>query len=54
MDISTITDIDKLKSLAYDTVIVIERQQQNLRVIQERISSLESESSPLAEAPKKR
>ena len=54
MDISTITDIDKLKSLAYDTVIMIERQQQNLRVIQERITSLESENAPIAEAPKKR
>ncbi|MFZ2544451.1 MAG: hypothetical protein WAW80_00535 [Candidatus Saccharimonadales bacterium] len=46
MDISTITDIDKLKSLAYDTLNVIEQQQQNLRIIQERIAQIEKESEP--------
>ena len=45
MDISTVTDITRLKSLAYDTVITIEQQQQNLRIIQERISQLENNAS---------
>ena len=43
MDISTITDIDKLKSLAYDALIAVEQQQQNLRIIQERIVQIEQD-----------
>lgn len=41
MDISKITDLDKLKALAYDTLTLIEQQQQNLRIIQDRISQIE-------------
>ena len=44
MDISSITDIDKLKALAYDTLNVIEQQQQNLRILQERIAQLDQEA----------
>ena len=47
MDISSITDINKLKAMAYDTLNVIEQQQQNLRILQERIAQLEqSEQEP--------
>lgn len=41
MDISQITDIDKLKALAYDTLQVIDAQQNNLRIIQQRILELQ-------------
>lgn len=41
MDISNITDMDKLKALAYDTLQVIEAQQNNLRIIQQRILELQ-------------
>ena len=44
MDISSITDIDKLKAMAYDTLNVIEQQQQNLRILQERITQVEQEA----------
>jgi hypothetical protein len=46
MDISSITDIDKLKALAYDTLNVIEQQQQNLRILQERIAQLDQQEPP--------
>lgn len=46
MDISSITDINKLKAMAYDTLNVIEQQQQNLRILQERIVQLEQEDQP--------
>lgn len=41
MDISQITDIDKLKALAYDTLQAIEAQQNNLRIVQQRIIELQ-------------
>lgn len=41
MDISKIVDMDKLKALAYDTLQIIEAQQNNLRIIQQRIVELQ-------------
>lgn len=46
MDLSTIDDIDKLKSMAYDALIAVEQLQQNLRVIQERISQVQQMPKP--------
>jgi uncharacterized coiled-coil protein SlyX len=40
MDISQETDIDKLKSLAYDQILALENAQQNLRVLNERIAQV--------------
>ena len=45
MDISTISDINQLKAIAYDTMQAIELQQNNLRLIQQRIAELE-QSAP--------
>lgn len=41
MDISKITDVNELKALAYDTLQVLEAQQNNLRIIQQRIVELQ-------------
>lgn len=41
MDISQVNDIKEVKALAYDTLQLIERQQNNLRLIQQRIAELE-------------
>lgn len=45
MDISTISDINQLKAMAYDTLQAIELQQNNLRLIQQRIVELEQSAS---------
>ncbi|MCA9334705.1 hypothetical protein KC953_01005 [Candidatus Saccharibacteria bacterium] len=41
MDISQINDAKELKALAYDTLQVVEVQQNNLRLIQQRLAELE-------------
>lgn len=43
MDISKVTDLKELKALAFDTLQAIEVQQNNLRLIQQRIAELEQE-----------
>ena len=43
MDISNVTDLKELKALAFDTLQAIEVQQNNLRLIQQRIAELEQE-----------
>lgn len=43
MDISKVTDVNELKALAYDTLQVIEAQQNNLRIIQQRIIELQQD-----------
>ncbi len=45
MDISQITDMKELKALAFDTLQAIEVQQNNLRLIQQRIVELEQEQT---------
>lgn len=45
MDISTISDINQLKAIAYDTLQAIDLQQNNLRLIQQRIAELEQAGS---------
>lgn len=37
MELSTITDLDKLKSLAYDEIVKKEQAENNLRLINQRI-----------------
>lgn len=51
MDISTINDVNQLKALAYDTLQAVEVQQNNLRLIQQRINELQQEQP--AEVKKK-
>ncbi len=41
MDITQITDMKELKVLAYDTMQALEVQQNNLRLIQQRMAELE-------------
>ncbi len=41
MDITKVTDEKELKALAYDTVQALEVQQNNLRLIQQRLKELE-------------
>jgi len=47
MDLTTISDIDKLKSLAFDQIQAIEQAQANLRAIQTRIQQV-TQSTPEA------
>ncbi len=51
MDISNITDIDKLKSMAYDEVVAKARAEENLRVIEGRMIQLRQ--SGQTETPEK-
>lgn len=46
MDISDITDIQQLKAIAYDQMLMLDRLQQNLALIHARISELESQPEP--------
>ena len=46
MDVSTITEMKELKAIAYDTLQLIERQQNNLRILQQRIAELEQNPIP--------
>ena len=41
MDLTTITDIDKLKALAYDQIQLLNQAQQNLQMINARIQQLQ-------------
>jgi len=43
MDISKETSIEKLKALAFDTIGRIEMEQNNLRILQQRIAELGKE-----------
>lgn len=43
MDITKITDIDRLKSLAYDQMQLLNQSQQNLQVINARIQQVQEE-----------
>ena len=40
MDLAEITDINELKAMAYDQIVVAQQAQQNLGAINERISQL--------------
>lgn len=48
MDLSTITDINMLKSLAFDTMIRIQTEQNNMQMLERRIIEVQE-----AEAAKK-
>lgn len=37
MDLSTITDVEKLKAMAYDQIVIKERAESNIRLINQRI-----------------
>ena len=43
MDIAKVTNVIELKALAFDTLQAIEMQQNNLRLIQQRLAELEQE-----------
>lgn len=45
MDLQKVTDIKELKALAFDTLQAIELQQNNLRLIQQRLAELEQEQT---------
>jgi hypothetical protein len=45
MDISTINDLNQLKAIAYDTMLALEQQQTNLRLIKQRIAEVEQEQA---------
>ena len=45
MDIQKVTDIKELKAMAFDTLQVIEVQQNNLRIIQQRIAEIEQQQA---------
>lgn len=44
MDLQKVTDVNELKALAYDTLQALEVQQNNLRLIQQRLAELEQKS----------
>ena len=44
MDLSKETNVEKLKSLAYDQMVQLEQIQQNLRILNARISDLQNET----------
>ena len=44
MDIQKVTDVKELKAMAFDTLQAIEIQQNNLRLIQQRIAELEQQA----------
>ncbi len=48
MDLQKVTDIKELKALAFDTLQALELQQNNLRLIQQRIAELEQEPAKKA------
>lgn len=43
MDLQKVTDLKELKALAFDTLQAIEVQQNNLRLIQQRIAEVEQQ-----------
>lgn len=44
MNLSEVTDIKELKAIAYDTVVELERAQNNLRLINQRIVEIQEET----------
>jgi uncharacterized coiled-coil protein SlyX len=50
MDLSTMTDLNELKAMAYDQVVALEQTQNNLRIINQRIEEVKNEEAP---TPKK-
>lgn len=49
MDVSTITDLNQLKALAYDQLVVIEQANKNLSLVNNRITEIASQ--PTGPAP---
>lgn len=49
MDISTISDMNELKAMAYDQIVVLEQAQANLKAINERIGQVERDSDKAEE-----
>lgn len=52
MDISKETNVEKLKALAYDQVLLIEQSQANLRVLQQRIAEVNDLHTPAPDESK--
>lgn len=53
MDISTINDITTLKAYAYDEVVTLERAQNNLKLLNDRMAQLQKEEAAKEAAEKK-
>jgi hypothetical protein len=53
MDIANITDINELKAMAYDRVVMVQQIQQDLQVINERIGQLQPAVEQNGPAPVK-
>lgn len=51
MDVTKITDIKELKALAYDQMVLLERAQQNLGLLNARINELNQEQTPKTPQP---
>ncbi len=45
MDLSTVTNIKELKSMAYDQLVLQQQAQQNLNAINQRIAEVEADKS---------
>lgn len=46
MDISAITDLNQLKAMAYDQLVILENAQNNLKLINQRLAEVEAEKKP--------
>lgn len=53
MDLTKITDLDKLKALAYDELQKFEIAKQNLQLIQQRITEVQNEPKQKNKSDKK-
>ena len=52
MDITKETNIEKLKSLAYDQMVQLEQTQQNLRILNARIGELQTNAEVVKKTDK--
>lgn len=50
MDITQISDVKELKSMAYDQMAILEQTQNNLRLINGRIAEVEADDAKKTEA----
>ncbi len=50
MDINQITDVNQLKAMAFDAIRAIEVNQQNLRILQQRIEELSASQAATQES----
>lgn len=46
MDLSTIKNVNELKAMAYDQLVILENAQNNLKLINQRLAEVEAEKKP--------